>query len=330
MYAPAVGREPQLVGLVEEGVLAAAGERLVHVHAGAVLALDRLGHERRVHAVAGGDRLDHHPERDQVVGGGQRVGMPEVDLVLADGDLVVGGLELEAHLLEGHLDVPAAVLAAVERSDVEVGGGVVRVDGRVAVGVELEEEELGLGADVHRVAEVGGLAQHALQVRARIARKGSAVRVGDVADQAGGAGGLGAAPGQHRVGGGVGQEVHVGLLDALEAADRRAVEHELVVERLLELVDGNRDVLDRAVRLGELQPDERDVVTPAAFDHLLLIHALLRGLDPRTGRVYRPPRRPRTPQTASVASAISCATSTMSRLRSRPGAGASPRCRSRG
>ena len=111
-----------------------AGERLVDVHARAVLAVDRLGHERRVHPVTGGDRLDHQPERDQVVGGRERVGVAEVDLVLADRDLVVGGLELEAHLLERDLDVAPAVLAAVDRRDVEVRRGVVRVDGRVAVG----------------------------------------------------------------------------------------------------------------------------------------------------------------------------------------------------
>src|SRR6185437_14486157 len=70
----------------------------------------------------------------------------------------------------------------------------------------------------------------------------------------------------------VGQEVHVRLLDPLEAADRRAVEYELVVERLLELVHRNRHVLDGPVRLRELQSHERDVVAPAALDDLLPVH----------------------------------------------------------
>jgi len=38
-------------------------------------------------------------ERRDVVRGRERVGVLEVDLVLALGDLVVGGLDLEAHLL---------------------------------------------------------------------------------------------------------------------------------------------------------------------------------------------------------------------------------------
>ena len=237
--------------------------------------MDRLGHERGVHPVAGGDRLDHHPERDQVVGGGERVSVAEVDLVLADRDLVVRGLDLEAHLLERDLDVAPAVLAAVDRGDVEVRRGVVRVDGRVAVAVELEEEELGLGADVHRVAQVGGLLQHPAQVGARIAGEGLAVGVGDVADQPGGAGRLGAAPREHRVRRRVRQEVHVRLLDPLESADRRAVEHQLVVERLLELVDGDGDVLDGAVRLGELEAHEGNAVARALLQDLCLSMAVL-------------------------------------------------------
>ena len=198
--------------------------------------------------------------------------MAEVDLVLADRHLVVGGLDVEPHLLERDLDVAPAVLAPVDRRDVEVRRRVVRVDGRVAVGVELEEEELGLGADVHGVAQVGGLLEHAPQVRARIAGERLAVGIGDVADQAGGAGRLGAAPREHRVGRGVGQEVHVGLLDPLEPADRRPVEHQLVVERLLELVDRDRNVLDGAVRLGELEAYKRNAVSRTLLKDFLLVH----------------------------------------------------------
>ena len=264
-----------------------------------------------------GDHLDHHPERDQVVGRGQRVGVAEVDLVLADRDLVVRRLQVEAHLLQRQLDVAAAVLAAVDRGHVEVGRGVVRVDGRVAVGVQPEQEELGLRADLHRVAEVGGLRQHALQVRARVAGERLAVGVGDVADQARGAGVLGAPPRQHGVRRRIRQEVHVRLLDPLEAADRRAVEHQLVVERLLQLLDRDRDVLDLAVRLGELQPYEGDVVPPAALEHFLLVHDPPSEIGVREAAEsiasLRGPRRSQG-QTASVAAAISCATSTMSRL----------------
>ena len=185
--------------------------------------------------------------------------------------------------------------------DVEVGGGVVRIDGRVAVGVEPEQEELGLRADLHRVAEVGGLLEHPLQVRARIAGERLAVRVGDVADQARGAGVLGAPPGQHRVRCRIRQEVHVRLLDALEAADRRAVEHQLVVERLLQLLDRDRHVLDLAVRLRELQPHEGDVVAPAALEHFLLVHDPPRRSPSAKRRVYRRagPAKPPTPGSAN-------------------------------
>ena len=91
------------------------------------------------------------------------VGVLEVDLVLAGRDLVVGRLDLEAHLLEGEDDVPARFLAAVDGGQVEVGALVVRVDDRIAVGVAAEQEELGLGARDHRVAEGRGLVHLLLQ-----------------------------------------------------------------------------------------------------------------------------------------------------------------------
>jgi hypothetical protein len=65
----------------------------VGVHARAVDAEDRLGHERRVQAVQLGDRLERELEGDRVVGRAQAVGVLEVDLVLAGRDLVMGGLD---------------------------------------------------------------------------------------------------------------------------------------------------------------------------------------------------------------------------------------------
>src|SRR5205814_8297661 len=56
-------REVPLVVAVEEGVAPVAEEGLVRVHAGAVLAEDRLRHEGRVDAVLRRDLLD-----DQAVG----------------------------------------------------------------------------------------------------------------------------------------------------------------------------------------------------------------------------------------------------------------------
>ena len=99
-------------------------QALVGVHARAVDAVDRLGHERRVQAVLLGDRLQRELEGDRVVGGLERVGVLEVDLVLAGGDLVVGGLDADAERLEGVDHVLADLLGEVGR-EVEVAGLVV-------------------------------------------------------------------------------------------------------------------------------------------------------------------------------------------------------------
>ena len=170
------------------------------------------------------------------------------------------------------LDVAARVLGEIVGIDVEVRGLVVRVERRPVLLAALEEEELRLGPDRHVVALGLGVREHLLELHARVARERRAVRIGDVADDARRLARLALAPGQHLERVRVRVEVHVGLLDALEPADRGAVEHQLVVEGLLELRGGNRDVLQLAVQLRELQADELDVVLATALDQLALVH----------------------------------------------------------
>jgi hypothetical protein len=56
---------------------------------------------------------------------------------------------------------------------------------------------------------------------------------------------------------GVREQEHVRLLDALEPADRRAVEEQPVGEGLLgDLVDGHREVLDESRQVDEAEVDE--------------------------------------------------------------------------
>ena len=205
-----------------------------------------------------GDVLDDEAERADVVGGDQHVVLAEVDLVLAGGDLVVRRLDVDADRLERQDDLPAHVLAEVDGREVEIAGGVVRVGGGLAV-ARLEEEELRLRSAVHRVAGGRRLGDGALQGVPRTALEGAAVRVVDVADQPADpfAGVL--RPRQHPEGRQVGPEEHVRLLDPDEALDRRAVEHDLAVQRRGELAVRDLDVLDDAEDVGELQAHELHV-----------------------------------------------------------------------
>ena len=90
------------------------------VHAAAVLAEERLGHEGGVAAVLVRDLLHDRAVGHDVVGHLQAVGEAHVDLVLGRPDLVVRVLDLDAHLLERHDRVAAEVARLVERGQVEV------------------------------------------------------------------------------------------------------------------------------------------------------------------------------------------------------------------
>ena len=148
-----LGERRQVVAVVgrEERVLVAVEQRQVHVHAAALHALERLGHERGVHALAGGDLLDDQPERHDAVGHRQRVGVPQVDLVLARGVLVEAVLDRDAHRLERADGLLAQRAGDVGRGQVEEAALVER-HRRLALLRRREVEELDVGSDEERVA----------------------------------------------------------------------------------------------------------------------------------------------------------------------------------
>ena len=92
--------EVVVVLAVEEGVVVAAEDRQVGVHARALHPLHRLGHERGVQAVRGGHLADDEPERHHAVGHREGVGVAEVDLLLARGVLVEAVLDGDPHRLQ--------------------------------------------------------------------------------------------------------------------------------------------------------------------------------------------------------------------------------------
>ena len=244
-------------------------QRHVRVHARAVDAVDRLGHERRVQAVPDRHVLHDEPERADVVRRRQHIVVAEVDLVLAGRHLVVRRFDVKAHGFEREHDLAPHVLAHVHGAQVEIAGGVVRFGRRDAV-PGLKQEELGLGPGLHRVAPGRRHRDDVLERRARAADEGRAFRRVDVADHprdllAGRAG-----PRKDAERRQVGPKVHVRLFDADESLDRRAVEHDLAVERLFELPIGDLDVLDRSEDVGELQAHELHLLALDALENLRL------------------------------------------------------------
>ena len=98
----------------------------VGVHRRAGVLGERLGHERRPHALVERDLLDDVAERHHVVGHRQRVGVAQVDLLLAGRALVVAELDRDAHRLERVDRVPAEVRRGVVHGLVEVAAVVGR------------------------------------------------------------------------------------------------------------------------------------------------------------------------------------------------------------
>ena len=258
-----------LVSPVEELVPAAAEERHVRVHAGAVLAEQRLRHEGRVVAVPRGDLLHDQAVRDRVVGHRERVRVAHVDLVLGRADLVVVVLDrdpdrlervdrvvayLGGRVLRGHREVAALVerlraLVVLEHEVLELGADVEGVEAHALHPVERFAEDVARVALVRRAVGRDDVADHPRDVRAdrvpvlveRSRHELEARRVGD----------------RH----------HVRLLDRVEARDRRAVEAHPVVQRLLHLRGRDRERLEVPLEVGEPEEDVLDALVLDALEH---------------------------------------------------------------
>ena len=103
-----------------EHIGAIASEVLREVQSAAVLIGVGFGHERGVQPVTSG-----HGLHDETCGGDrvrerQRVGECEIDLVLAGRDLVMCGLDTDAHLFQRERHVAAREVAAIDRAQVEI------------------------------------------------------------------------------------------------------------------------------------------------------------------------------------------------------------------
>ena len=267
-------------------------DRLVTVHAGAVIALDRLGHEGCGLAVGRGDVVHHVLVELQLVGNPGQVVEGHAQLVLGGRHLVVVLVHVHAHGDQGRGHLGADVAGLVDRVDREVAALDARTVAHVAAfhfvaggvraffGVELEErtvhfdreanivehEELGFRAEEHVGAhaavldELLGLLRSAAWV-AGVELAGD--RVLDVTedDQLWLRG-----EGVHHRRVHVGHEQHVGLVDGFPARDRRAVEQDAFVECVfVHGVLAHGEVLQLAAGIGEAHVDVLNVVL---FDHL--------------------------------------------------------------
>ena len=145
-------------------------------------------------------------------------------------------------------------LPDVERREVEVRADVERL-GRLRVA---EQEELDLGPDVERQAQIARARHRPPQDRARVALEERALRRADVAEHARDARHT-RPPRQDLERGRVGVRDHVGLLHPGEPVDGRSVEPDAFAERFLQLLRRDGERLQEPQDVGEPQPDEPDL-----------------------------------------------------------------------
>ena len=136
------------LGIIENiGTIAEEGE--VYVHAGAADAINGFGHKSGVEIMLGGYCFDHKAKSNDIIGSAEGIGIPEVNFVLPRGYLMMGGLNLKSHFLQGQNHVPPGIFADVDGGQVKVTGPVTGDGGRVALGIPAKEEELWLRAGIH-------------------------------------------------------------------------------------------------------------------------------------------------------------------------------------
>src|SRR5580698_6032086 len=292
-------RKSRIAVASEEG-LAVFPDRLVRVHTAAVVAKHGLRHERRGLAVLAHDVLHDVLEPHELVGARRERVELHADLTLpARRHLVVAHFDNDPRLLQGRHDGLSEIAQRVGRWNWKVAflvtdfvsevrellaAAVPRTLGAVDVvvaGVRLrlveahvvEDEELGLWAHERRIAnatllEIGlGLLRDVTRIsRIGLLRNG----VEDRAHEANG---------RHRI-----ERVdlrrfrvrdhdHVGRVDRLPTANRRAVERQAVFEQgRVEAVSRDLRMLPYAREIDELQIDVFDVVLLRELDNFLGCH----------------------------------------------------------
>ena len=144
-----------------------------------------------------------------------------------------------------------------------------RLGGRISLWIDLKDKKLRLDPRHHFVPELLGLRDLALQGLTGTSGEGRSVGVVDVADHPRDLPAL-VVVGQDPERLDVRLEHHVRLFDANEPLDRGAVEHDVALERLLELALGDLDVLVDAQDVGELQAQERHALFLGELEDIAL------------------------------------------------------------
>ena len=195
--------------------------------------------------------------------------MVAVDLVLAVAAFVMAVLRAHAHLLHGQADVPAEVLACVQRGHVKVAAKVDGDTGGAAPVIILEQVELTLCAHIAGDAQLFEFSVHAAQKAAAVAAKGLAVRLFHITEELHHPA-LGRPPGENGHGGKIRPQHKVAFLHLHKAGNGAAVEADTVFQSFGQIVCQHGNILLSAKDIAEGKAHKFDVVVLHKIKDVLL------------------------------------------------------------
>ena len=178
---------------------------------------------------------------------------------------MMGIFDGNAHLLQREHRFAAQVGGVVERRQIEIAA---LVDGLGSL-VALEAEVFNRRANVHRIARSARAFERFHKNVARITGRGSAVGSKQIAEHVRHAI-VARAPRQHLKRGRVGMHQHVGILQARQTLDGRAVETDALFKGRLDVGRRDGDVFQIAEDIGEPQSQEANVALFNLLDDILL------------------------------------------------------------
>ena len=228
-----------------------------------------LGQKAGVQTVAHGNGTDDLFKGHHVVGGFQRPCVAAVDLVLAVAALVVAVLGCHAHLLHGQADVPAQVLARIQRRNVKISAKVDGNAGGTAAVVLFKQIKLALSAHVAGKPQLFKLAVHIPQKAPAVAAKGCAVRLFHIAEELHHPP-LGGTPRQDGHGGKIRPQHKVAFLNVHKARNGAAVKAYALFQRLGQVTGQHGNVLLGAKNITEGKAHKFDVVVLHKIQNILL------------------------------------------------------------
>ncbi len=217
-----------LVAGIVEGVNLSLKQRLVGVHAAAVLTEDGFGHKGGIHPVLPGNLLDRDPESCGFLGHFQPLIVTQVNLVLAGGNLVVTVLNLYSHLLQGENGISPQGSSRIQGRSVKISSPINNLRGFVVFKIEIFQ----FRTCIEGIALFSRFCQNTLEHIPRISLIGAAIRLQDIAEHPGNRSFF-RSPRKELEGGGIRHGHHVALLDPSKPLDGRAVKPHPLSQRSL-------------------------------------------------------------------------------------------------